>query len=188
MAEAGTVNCPTLVVLERYSRAGLDELAEDPRVAQMSAYLRSWWGGQFASFKASWGSEYRKTAQAALAKRLEFVKMLHDAGAPLILGTDTPNPYVVPGDSVHDELALLVRAGLTPKDALLAAGAQAAEAMGAEAEIGTLDAGKIADLVVLERDPLADIANTRTIAAVIHRGVLRTRGQLAPRAQAAEQR
>jgi imidazolonepropionase-like amidohydrolase len=109
---------------------------------------------------------------------------ISDGSPPVWPFSVTPS---TPGEA-RSEVERLVKAGVSPKDALLAAGAQATEAIGAEAEIGTLEAGKIADLVVLERDPLADIANTRTIAAVIHRGVLRTMAQLASQGRTAEQR
>jgi imidazolonepropionase-like amidohydrolase len=107
---------------------------------------------------------------APLAQVLENVGMLHRAGVPILLGTDTGNPLVFPGYSVHDELRLLVAAGLSPGAALQAATTRIAELIGQLDEFGTLEAGKRADLLILTGDPLADIANTRTVETVVLRG------------------
>jgi imidazolonepropionase-like amidohydrolase len=98
------------------------------------------------------------------------VGMLHRRGVEIALGTDTGNPYVFPGYSVHRELELLVRAGLTPMEALEAATRRAAEMIGAEDEFGTIQPGKRADLLILGANPLQDIRNTRTLKIVIAGG------------------
>lgn len=103
---------------------------------------------------------------------LQALEAAHDAGVRIVAGTDTNNPYVFPGYSMHHELELMVEAGLTPLEALVAATRRAAEMMNAEAAFGTLEAGKQADLLVLGANPLADIRNTRTIERVIRRGVV----------------
>ena len=95
-----------------------------------------------------------------------IVHELHRAGVRLLAGTDT----FVPGFSLHDELALLVEAGLSPWKALRTATHDAAIFLGAEADIGTIETGRLADLVVLRQSPLHNIANTRTIAHTIIAG------------------
>lgn len=95
---------------------------------------------------------------------------LKDAGVKLLAGTDMPQAFVYPGFSVHDELALLVQAGLTPLEALRAATYNPAEFLGALDSLGTVAQGKLADLVLLDADPLADIHNTRRISTVIANG------------------
>ena len=96
---------------------------------------------------------------------------MHRAGVPLMTGTDIGAPLLVPGFSLHDELALLVRdAGMTPLQALQAATLTPARVMGLADETGTVEAGKRADLVLLDADPLADIRNTRRIHAVVANG------------------
>jgi imidazolonepropionase-like amidohydrolase len=105
---------------------------------------------------------------------------------PILAGTDELNPYVFPGFSLHDELALLVKAGLSPRDALRAATINPAKFFGKEATMGTVDVGKTADLVLLDADPLADIANTKKIRAVISRGRLLDREALDRMLKAAE--
>jgi len=92
------------------------------------------------------------------------------AGVPIMAGTDAMNPYCLPGFSLHDELALLVESGLTPLAALQAATINPAKFMGRTADLGTVEAGKIANLVLLRADPLADIHNTTQIEAVWFRG------------------
>jgi imidazolonepropionase-like amidohydrolase len=96
----------------------------------------------------------------------------------ILAGTDTAAPFVYPGFSLHDELALLVHAGLTPMQALQSATSRAAEFMGKSATQGTIEKGKVADLVLLDADPLADIQNTSRIRAVVVRGRLLDRAAL----------
>ncbi|MEZ4589102.1 MAG: amidohydrolase family protein, partial [Gemmatimonadales bacterium] len=103
---------------------------------------------------------------------------LVNAGAKFLAGTDAPVYPVVPGFSLHEELALLREIGLTPLGALQAATRNAAEAAGLLDEVGTIEVGKSADLVLLDADPLADLANTRAIDAVVTRGRLLDRGTL----------
>ncbi|CAA9379001.1 MAG: Amidohydrolase, partial [uncultured Gemmatimonadetes bacterium] len=85
-------------------------------------------------------------------------------------GTDAPLAYLLHGLALHDELALLVRAGLTPMQAIKAATCEPAAYLGALDSLGTIHPGRAADLVLLDRDPLADIRNTRSITTVIARG------------------
>ena len=92
---------------------------------------------------------------------------MHRSGVGLLAGSDAANPYVVPGFSLHEELVLLVEAGLSPTAALETATRNPAEYLGLRASLGTVEPGKIADLVVLDADPTVDITNTRKIAAVI---------------------
>lgn len=90
----------------------------------------------------------------------------------ILAGTDTLNPFCFSGFGLHDELGFLVQAGLTPIEALQAATLNSARFLGKEKEMGTIEKGKIADLVLLEANPLADIRNSRKIAAVVYQGKL----------------
>ncbi len=123
----------------------------------------SWWEGQDASERALMDKGY-KNYQAFLLK-------FHKAGGVLLAESDTAS-YVLPGISLHRELELLVDAGLTPFEAILAGTRRPAEFFKKDKQIGTLEAGKLADLVVLDGDPLADIRNTRKIRMVIKDGVV----------------
>jgi imidazolonepropionase-like amidohydrolase len=103
---------------------------------------------------------------------------LHRAGISLLVGSDSLDPFVFPGESLHKELVEMVRAGLTPAEALQAATRGAAQFLGRERDCGTVEAGKIADLVLLDASPLENIANTRRIAAVIRDGKYLDRADL----------
>jgi imidazolonepropionase-like amidohydrolase len=117
----------------------------------------------------------------------EMVKTMQRAGVALMAGTDVGLPYLFPGFSLHDELALLVEAGLTSLEALQAATRNTARAVGLGNELGTVEVGKLADLVLLEADPLADITNTTRIAAVVANGRLFEKSELQRLLMAAQQ-
>ena len=103
---------------------------------------------------------------------------LHHAGIPLLVGSDSLDAFVIPGESLHRELGELVRAGLTPAEALSAATSGAATFLGREHELGTVETGKIADLVLLDGSPLESIANTQRVNAVVRAGVYLDRAEL----------
>jgi imidazolonepropionase-like amidohydrolase len=109
------------------------------------------------------------------------------AGVPMMAGTDTMNPYCFPGFSLHDELALMVESGLTPLAALQAATINPAKFMERSSELGTIEAGKIANLVLLRADPLADIHNTTQIQGVWLQGKYFDEAALAQMLETAKQ-
>ena len=105
------------------------------------------------------------------ADNLKMVGAMHHAGVPFMAGTDAaPGVYIMPGFSLHDELANLVEAGFTPMEALQTATSNPAKFLGIESSLGSIEPGKIADLVLLRADPLVDIQNTQKISAVIANG------------------
>ena len=105
------------------------------------------------------------------ARRLALIKTLFDRKIPILAGTDAPAGYdLVPGAGLHRELQLFVRAGMTPLQALQTATLNPATFFGKSADWGTVSVGKVADLVILGRNPLEDIANTRSVIAVIADG------------------
>ncbi len=125
----------------------------------------------------------RKPADFARGKQdfqrsCELVTAMNKAGVGLLAGTDELNPYCFPGFSLHDELALLVKAGLTPLEALRAATINPARYFDKEQTRGTVDAGKDADLVLLDANPFDDIKNTTKIHAVVADGRLYDRAAL----------
>ena len=101
-----------------------------------------------------------------------------ESGVPFMAGTDSANPSVLPGFSLHDELKLLVTAGFSPREALQAATLSPARYLGRDSELGTIEVGRLADLVLLGGDPLADISNTQRIEAVIVDGRYLSRADL----------
>ena len=112
-----------------------------------------------------------------LAQGLANLKRVHDAGIPVALGTDAGNPLTLHGASVFMELEAMKAAGLAPRDVLISATRTAAIASGLDST-GTVAAGSVADLVVLDADPLADVRNVRRIALVVRRGEIYTRREL----------
>jgi imidazolonepropionase-like amidohydrolase len=113
------------------------------------------------------GADYA-TRISALNKRM--MKALRDADAKFVLGTDASNPYHILGFSAHEELAAMVEAGLTPYEALAAGTRNAAEALGKSSEFGTVMEGKRADLILVEANPLDNVANANKRVGVVLRG------------------
>lgn len=132
--------------------------------------VRKFWEARVRALSQQIGQEDWEVVARGAANRIALVKALEEQGATILAGTDTPNPFVVPGVSIHRELDLLVRAGLTPKEALAAATREAATFVGQEREWGTIEAGKRADLVLLDENPLESIRATTTILRVMVRG------------------
>ncbi len=117
------------------------------------------------------GSDDLATRKAFVAKELEVVALLHKAGVPFLAGTDTPpGVYIFPGFSLHEELQRFVDAGFTPLEALQTATINPAKFFKMEEQMGTIETGKLADMVLLDANPLKDIANTQKIQAVFANG------------------
>jgi len=109
---------------------------------------------------------------------LFLINLMHEAGVPVGAGTDTPIAFAAPGYSLHSELEMLVLAGLSPMEALEAATVRPAQFFGRSGEMGTVEEGRLADLVLLSRNPLDDIANTRSVQAVVSKGEFLSREEL----------
>jgi len=117
--------------------------------------------------------------QEYFARNLQMVGAMHHAGVPFLAGTDTaPGVYILPGFSLHDELANFEEAGFTPVESLQTATSNPAKFLRMEGRFGSIEPGKIADLVLLSANPLADIQNTRKISAVVADGRLYDRAAL----------
>jgi len=162
--------CPTLV-LDRKLTLTADEF-HGLRSLSMMQYVTpsSWtsWDGMETVVTSEQGDP--AAMKEGLNTMLLSVKALHDAGVGLLLGTDTPNPFVVPGFSVHEELQNFVDAGLTPYEALRTATRDAAEFLGALEEFGTVAVGRRADLILVEGNPLEDVGNVARRVGVSLRG------------------
>lgn len=138
-----------------------------------------------AEVEAEWSAATESNRQGGPMRDLTYgewslflVGLMHEAGVPFGAGTDTPIGFAAPGYSLHSELELLVRAGLSPLEALEAATINPAEFFGLDAEMGTIETGRVADLVLLTANPLDDITNTRAIEAVVTKGQLLDRSAL----------
>ncbi len=110
--------------------------------------------------------------------RSRIAKEMHDTGVGILAGTDTGSPFSIPGFSLHQELQALVDAGLSNIEALRAATVNPAKFLKKEKDFGSIEKGKIADLVLLHANPLENISNTKKIYAVIVNGRLLERKEL----------
>lgn len=173
--ENETWQVPTLVSLR--GKAYLREFtaAGDPRTAYFVPPNR-WTGGRPFGFPMT--EEQWQVLQGRYEREKEIVGMMAEAGVPLLAGSDSTTPWAFPGFGLHDELELLVDAGLTPLQALQAATLNPARFFGRSKELGTVRNGKLADLVLLEGNPLQDITNTRRIRAVVADGRIYRRAEL----------
>ncbi len=170
LAQNGMNLDPTLVVFERAVRGDDPAVIASPHLADASPELLENWRTAF-TFNLGWSAEDYTRARAAWPKALRFTKMLYDAGVLLSAGTDANNPWVVPGESWHRELELLVEAGIPPADVIGIATRNGARVLGMLEETGTVEQGKRADLVLLRENPLVSISATRTIEWVMKDGV-----------------
>ena len=173
----GTWQVPTLVV-DAPVLADATTLGANPRLKYIRASTREQWQqqrDQRQRMDATGGVEAWKPR---VARRRRLIGDMHRSGVSLLAGTDVSVPELVPGFSLHDELALLVSAGLSPFDALRSATANPARFLNATDRFGAIERGKIADLVLLDANPLQDIARTQRINAVITNGRYLSRSAL----------
>ncbi|MEO5718066.1 MAG: amidohydrolase family protein [Chthoniobacterales bacterium] len=156
------------------------ELAREdpPELAYLPPELRAKWTP--AEIKKEVSPEVAKWYLAQFQNDLKIARALHAAGVQMMAGSDSLDPLNFPGPSLHDELKLLTEIGFTPMEALQAATSSPAQFLeaGGAGGWGTIQAGRVADLVLLEADPLADIANTKKIAAVVIAGKFLDRAAL----------
>jgi imidazolonepropionase-like amidohydrolase len=187
-AEAGTWNAPTMYLWENfYNDAPADELAALPEMRYASGPLLQQWRMQkearaFVELLESWRTDgvlgrddvSAETGRALIRFRRDMLAALHAAGAPILLGTDSPQMFMVPGFSLHRELAVMVESGIPPL-AILESGSRnvsryAAEELGYEGVFGSVVPGARADLVLVEGNPLEDLGRLRDPAGVMVRG------------------
>jgi len=117
-----------------------------------------------------WTEAHAAKQRHILARKRELIEAFATANGRVVAGSATPAPYVLPGASLQRELELLVEAGLTPLQAISAATLVAAEFLGQEAHLGTLEVEKLADLVILGGNPLVDISQVRQVEIVLRDG------------------
>jgi imidazolonepropionase-like amidohydrolase len=157
---------PTLIVQTEVAKPGV--VLNDSLLHYFSDSLQMLWRLMLPPMESTPGT---LAAGARLfEKRFALVHALRDAHVPILAGTDAPLRASPPGFGIHDELGLLVRAGLTPMEALRSATAEPARYLAATDSLGSIAPGQLADLVLLDADPLANIAHTRRISIVVANG------------------
>ena len=175
---AGTIYMPTLTVLDgyrqlyerRFDPEGLPMKCVDPATRARAQQTGSLPARTLGPGFARYFERYRQTTR-------ENLRRVHAAGIPVAMGTDAGNPLTLHGASVFREMEAMAQAGMPPADVLASSTRIAARAMGRD-DIGTLEPGKIADLLVLSRDPLQDISHMRSIVLVVRAGKVWRREEL----------
>lgn len=167
-AAAGTWNVATQVLVEnRVSDTSIDDLLNRPESRYMPQETLQRWADSRQQTLAENGFN-PEVAALAIDLRRRLIRALHEAGAGLLLGSDAPQVFNVPGFSLHRELDILVASGLTPFEAMATGTTAVAQFLATNT--GTIAVGKEADLLLLDANPLDDIANTRRIHGVMLRG------------------
>ncbi|MGK0480268.1 MAG: imidazolonepropionase-like amidohydrolase [Planctomycetota bacterium] len=180
----GTSLCPTLTVFDGYAQLYLREISEEVRSqlefvhptvrARVLATEGLESRGDKRTMRASLNARAERSRQVMYANLLK----LHQAGVPIVMGTDAGNPLTLHGPSVFPELEAMQAAGLSPSEVLVAATSKAAAVLGRADDLGQVRAGFVADLVILDADPMADIQNVRTLSRVVRAGTVHERSQL----------
>jgi imidazolonepropionase-like amidohydrolase len=172
LAKNGTWMVPTFTAVVPDSEIFDARVTTDPRLKYIPQAIQKRWTEAAAAGAAIKSKSFER--------KLQVVGAMHRAGVPLLAGTDTAwiQPYTYAGFSLHDELALLVKAGLTPMESLQTATINPARFLGMEKDLGTIEKGKVANLVLLDADPVSDIRNTQKIDSVVLKGKLLTRTDL----------
>lgn len=173
VAQSGVWNAPTLIVLLAPSRAfaDMDAAGAAPEMRYADAGLLAFWRGIYDRLPSGSDRTARyRMIQEGHRQRIAMLRALHEAGAPLLIGTDTPNPYVVPGFSIHEEIGFFRDAGFTPTQILRIATLDAARFLNKEGEFGRVAEGARADLLLLSADPEQDLSVLRAPAGVMAAG------------------
>jgi hypothetical protein len=178
---AGTVVVPTEFVMELFVSTDSGAAhARRPEMRFVAPALIQQWTLQKDNFARNAAVTSERSARYRELRRL-LIRELHSAGVPIALGSDAFNLFTIPGPGVFDELETYVAAGLTPEQALRTSTVNVARLLGMPSVTGTIAVGSVADLVLLDADPLVSIANVRRQAGVMIRGVWMNSADVASR-------
>ena len=165
--ETGIANVPTQSLLENWATGDVDQLMARPAMRWMPVATREQWRESLARIRNQVPDGH---AEPFIEIRRELLSALHEAGALILLGADAPQIFNVPGDSVHHELEIYVEVGMTPAEALATGTTNVARYLNQADLHGCLEAGCIADLVVLRSNPFENIRHSREIEGVMRAG------------------
>lgn len=174
----GTWQPATLIRLRTQDYGDDPAYVNDPNLIYVDSTRRALWAQTGQLFTATITATTRATLQNYYALQLKVVKMLKQNGVLMLTGSDLGGGWVIPGFSLHQEFHELATAGLSPLDVLQMTTLNGAQFVGRQATMGTVEEGKNADLVLLDANPIADVANLDKISAVFLRGKYYSRGAL----------
>jgi imidazolonepropionase-like amidohydrolase len=180
LAKNQTWQCPTLVWERGGNLIDVADFSKDTRAKYVPAYWKEKTWKKFTDeVETDFHGDSLETRKKFVDKELEVVHLLHQAGVPFLAGTDTPpGVYIFPGFSLHEELQRFVAAGFTPLEALQTATVNPAQFFGMQDQLGTIEKGKLADLVFLDGNPLEDIKNTQKVSGIVLNGRFYSRSDL----------
>ena len=166
--EAGAWTCPTLAIMRFVlAQDSVQDLLGRPEMEYLPRFQVDAWMNLYNRGVGK-GVAAPDVERVIQQNRERLLKTLNDVGAPILLGDDTPNLFQVPGFSIHNELAAMQTAGLSPYDVLLSGTKRVGEYL--HKPVGTVTVGYIADLLLLDANPLSDVANVKKLSGVMLRG------------------
>jgi imidazolonepropionase-like amidohydrolase len=178
LAKSSMWICPTLTVNRAMSYLNDSTFTKDSRIAYLPNPVIEIWNQKMSPYSKGQIDTFANSRRERYLFELSLIGKMNKNGVKFLAGTDFPNPYVFPGFSLHDELSLMVKGGISTQDVLKFATLNPAIFMKKENDFGSVEVGKIASLVLLNKNPLENIENTRTIETVIVRGKVYSRKAL----------
>lgn len=178
LKQAGTWICPTLTVNRGIAYVNDTSLLDDPRMVYMGTFMKNFWDYRKDFRFKTWTAKDFEQSRKEFELKCKIIPLIHKAGIPLLAGTDFPNPHCYIGFGIHDELEWMVKSGLSPAEALKTATINPAKYFNCVATQGSVAVNKKASLVLLSKNPLENISNTKTIEMVLVNGKVFTSAEL----------
>ena len=178
IAASKTWVVPTLTRLEAMNLGNSPALRNNPDMRFVPAASRNLWLAVGDDFQTKLNAEQQQVLADLYASQLKLAKLFEQSGVKMMAGTDFGGQWIVPGRSLHREFDLLTGAGLTPLSILQMTTVNAAIYLGREADMGTVEPGKQADLVLLAANPVLNAGNLHRISAVVRGGRFLSRAEL----------
>jgi hypothetical protein len=178
LVKSGMWQVPTLVRLEAMAHGDDDELSHNPDLKYIARDDRQMWKELGESFGTKLSAENKRTLHQLFALQLKLFKLFDAAGMKMLTGTDFGGQWLVPGLALHREFDLMAKAGASPLHVLQMTTVNGAVFLGREATMGTVGAGKDANLVLLDANPLASVQNLHRVFAVVRAGTYYSRAAL----------
>jgi len=178
LAKSSMWICPTLTVNRSMSSLNDSIFINDNRIVYLPGFVLEAWNQMLSLYTKIEIDNFANSQRVRYLFELSLIGKMNEKGVKFIAGTDFPNPYVFPGFSLHDELSLMVKGGMPSLDALRSATINPAIFMNKKTDFGSIEVGKLASLVLLNKNPLENIENTKTIETVIVRGKVYSRKAL----------